>query len=685
MKTETSMENQKYWKKSACPYDCPDSCGLLLETDGTTVYRVKGDPDHPVTHGFICQKMQHYEKTIHHPDRILTPLRRIGDKGSGQFQAITWDEALCEIRDRWREIIRVYGSEAILPYSFAGNLHLVQNKCGDAFFHRLGASRLERTICSKAKTAGFSQMIGRTGGINPDDIRYSDLIIIWGSNLNATMLHAHAQVVEARRRGVPVILIETYRTPTAALADEVILLPPGTDGALALAMANTLKRHRLTDRAFIREHTSGWRHFASSLTRYTPQWAEKITGIPAETIERLADAYGRARAPLIIFGSGYSRQSNGALTTRCICALPALTGAFLKKGGGIIGNIATAVAFDVDMVRRPDLLKKETRAINMNQIGSALCGDQVNAAGEIIGRLDPPVMSLYVYNSNPVDVAPAQKKVIAGLKREDLFTVVHERFMTDTARFADIILPADTSVEHYNLTTPYGNYAVSVTAPVIPPPGECKSNWDTFCLLAKKMGFRNQYFKYTNEEIVRMVAERENGIRARWTDEEKAAFDGGEAVLLHADYEINAPDGRIEFYSPQLEFPMPAYVPYSGGDYPLRLIVAPSVYTLNSTFTERKDLVDRRGRSVLKINPRDAYERGIADGNIIEAFNDLAAVEFFAEVTEDVLGGTVVAEGVYRLSDSMNQLTVNALLSERLTDGGRASTLCGNTVDIRKL
>lgn len=679
------MCNQTYWQKSACPYDCPDSCGLLLETDGKTVYRVKGDPDHPVTHGFICRKMQHYEQTIHHPDRILTPLRRSGEKGSGQFEPISWEDAVKEISKRWKKIIRTYGSEAILPYSYAGNLHFVQNKCGEAFFYRLGSSRLERTICSKAKTAGFQQMIGNTGGINPDEINYSDYIIIWGSNINATQLHVHAQIIEARKRGVPVILVETYRTKTAEMADEVLLLPPGTDGALALAMSNTLKRHKLTDKKFIREYTSGWRHFASSLTKYKPEWAEKITGIPAQTIERIADDYGRAKAPVIIFGSGYSRQGNGAMTTRCICTLPALTGAFLKRGGGIVGNISAGCAFDTDMVRRPDFLKKETRKINMNQIGSALCGDKVDDMGNSIGKLDPPVMSLYVYNANPVDIAPAQKKIIEGLMREDLFTVVHERFMTDTAKYADIILPADTSAEHYNITTPYGNYAVSVTEPVITPPGECKSNWDAFCLLAKAMGFRNKFFKQSNEEIVRAVAAAPNNMRNLWNEKEQEAFANGEAVMLHSDKKIDTPDGRISFYSPQLEYPMPAYIPNYGGKHPLKLVVAPSEYTLNSTFTERKDLTDLRGRSVLKINTKDAYDRGIADGNIIEVSNELAAVEFFAAVSDDILQGTVIAEGVYGLEDSLSELTVNALLSEKLTDAGRAASLCDNTVDIRKV
>lgn len=678
---------EKTWKKSACPYDCPDSCGLLMETDGETVFQVKGDPKHPVTHGFICSKMQHYEQTIHHPDRIMTPMKRTGKKGSRQFEPITWTQAIDEITDQWKKIIHEYGSEAILPYSYAGNLHLIQNKCGEAFFNRLGASRLERTICSKAKSAGFSQIIGSTGGINPDDISHSDYIIIWGSNIHATQLHVHAQIVQAKKRGVPVILIETYKTPAASLCDQVLLLPPGTDGALALSMAHVIKKEHLANMKFVKKHTNGWRRFFNSLDGYTPQWAQQVTGIPAEVIRQTAIAYGRAKSPLIVFGSGLSRHKNGAMTTRCICTLPSMTGAFFKKGGGIIGNISTSSVFDTAMVQRPDFLSKNTRAINMNQIGSALLGDAVNEKGEVIGKLNPPIKSLYVYNSNPADIAPAQKKIIKGLMREDLFTVVHERFMTDTAAYADIILPADTSAEHYGITTPYGSYCVSVTSPVIKPPGQCKSNWDTFCLLAHAMGFEEEHFNYSNEAFVRAVAEKENAVREMWTPEEKAAFMGGAAVMLKkpAVPEIKTASGRIEFYDPSLPNPLPVYIPPQQSPYPLHLIVAPSLYTLNSTFTERKDLTDKRGRSVLKINSHDAYQRGIADGNIIEADNDLASVQFFAEVTDDVLPGTVVAEGVFGIEESLTELTVNALLSEHLTDAGRAATLCDNYVEIRKI
>lgn len=668
---------KKVWKRSACPYDCPDACGLLMETDGQKVYRVKGDPEHPVTRGFICRKMQHYEKTIHHPDRILTPLKRRGRKGEGDFVPISWEEALCEISMRWKSLIADYGSACILPYSYAGVEHLIQNKCGEAFFNYLGASALERTICSKAKTAGLNQIIGSTQGLNLSELDNSDLIVIWGSNITATWLHALEKVVQARRRGVKVFLIETYKTPASRYADETITLVPGTDGALALSMAHVLKANHYLDKAFMTDYVAGWEPFIESLDPYTPSWASSITGAEAEVIIRLARAYGEAKAPAIIYGSGMSRHGNGAMTTRCITALPAITGAFARKGGGILANISTSPAFNPDSIRRPDFIKKARRSINMNQIGDALTSTD----------MDAPIKSLYVYNSNPADIAPSQKKVLEGLQREDLFTVVHERFMTDTALYADVILPADTSAEHGDIVTPYGNLAVQQINPVIAPLGECKSNWDTFCLLADAMGFEDDFFKQSAEALKAKMIHEPNAWRNEWRTEEAAAFNEGRAVLLKFPDPVHfcTPSGKIELYNEKLPEPLPVYIENFGGHYPLRLVVAPSLYTLNSTFNEREALVKERGTMRLLISPGDARRRGIQDGDKIDAFNDLAHVHFYAAVTDAVPSGTAVAEGVYTLRQSINGLTVNALLSQKLTDYGRAATLCDNTIDIAPL
>ena len=665
---------EKVWKRSACPYDCPDSCGLLVETDGTTVYQVKGDPAHPVTRGFLCRKMVHYERTVHSPERILTPLRRIGKKGEGKFESISWEEAVSEITGRWKELIARFGAQAILPYSYAGTEHKIQFSAGHAFFHRLGASQLERTICASAKDAGFGEIIGTTPGQNPEALAHCDYIIIWGSNVTATWIHAQANILEAKKRGAHVVLVETYRTPAASLADEVLLVRPGTDAYLTLTMDRILQQEGKLDIEFLEKHSLGWEVFLESLYAYSLEEAEKITAVPSEQIVSVARGFAAAKSPVILFGAGMSRHGNGAMAVRCVTTLAAVTGAFAKPNGGIIGNVSTGGVYCLDQIERPEFQKKPARTVNMNQLGSALCE-----------LTDPPIMSLYVYSSNPACIAPHQSAVLRGLAREDLFTVVHERFMTDTAKYADIILPADTAMEHGDLAASYGTRCVQRTDPVIAPLGVCKCNFDTFALLGRAMGFEEVYFKQTNEELKEAVLAASQTIQQGLGAEEKAKFDAGFAVLLpqldSCGFETES--GKIEFYHPELAEPLPRYVPDSGGSYPLRLVAAPHQATLNTSFSERKELMDARGEMKLLISPADAEKRGITDGSIVEAWNDLAHVRFYASVTEKVLPGTVVAEGVYGKQQSLNGLTVNALFAETLTDGGRAATLCGNTVDMK--
>ncbi len=673
---------EKYWTRTACPYDCPDACGLLVETDGKQIYQVKGDKTHPVTDGFTCEKMRGYGRTIHSKDRILYPMKRTGAKGSGSFGRISWEEAVEIISSTWKTLIKAYGAPSILPYSYAGVEHLIQNKCGEAFFNRLGASELDRTICSKAKTAGFTQMYGSTPGIFVNDIVHSDFIIVWGSNLKATWIHALRKVMEAKKNGSRVVLIETYRWSGSGLADSVILTKPGSDSALALAMAHVLNDKNLLDKDFLNKYVLGGDTYIQSLDKYTPSWAENVTGVKADVIIDLAINYGRAKSPLIIFGSGMSRHTNGAMTTRTIAALPALVGAQKNKGGGYLAHINSSAAFDKSMVCRPDLQKSKTPRINMNQLADALWGKA------------SPIKSLYVYNSNPLDIAPDQKRLLEGFEREDLFTVVHERFMTDTARYADILLPADTSVEHGDIVTPYGSLCVQMTRPVITPPGECRSNWDTFCLLAHAMGFDEELWNLTNEQLKQRLADMPDPWRARWSDEEKDAFLAGRAVVLPLPdpLDFQTPSGKIELYDSQLEHPLPCFVPNTSlekcrsgqAEGWLALVIAPASQTLNSTFTDREDLILRRGPMTLKMHPADAVKRDIADGDLIDVSNELACVKFQASVTDAVPSGTVVAEGVYRMDQSYNGLTVNALLSQTLTDAGAASTLCDNSVIVKK-
>ncbi|MDO4942697.1 MAG: molybdopterin-dependent oxidoreductase [Lachnospiraceae bacterium] len=665
-----------YWKRSVCPYDCPDECGLLIKTNGKRVFQVKGDPKHPVTKGFVCRKMNHYEKTIHNPDRILTPLKRIGKKGEGHFEPISWHEALENISDHWKQIVQQYGAQSILPYSYGGNEHTIQNKSGEAFFYRLGASNLERTICAKAKGEGYKQILGATQGTDPSAMENSDFIIIWGCNAAATYIHAYQNIVKAKKKGAHIVLIETYQTPVSSIADEIYLVKPGSDGALALCIAYYMKENHMLNYDFMKKYVYGWEEFLDSLDHYVPETLAEICGLESAQIEWLANTFSKAQHPSILIGSGLSRHGNGAMNVRCIIALQALSGALGDRFGGVIGELSTGYALNRDLASRPDWRLPNTRTINMNQIGDALC------------NLDPPIKSIYIYNVNPANTAPGQAKIITGLKREDLFTVVHERFMTDTARYADIILPADTSVEHSDLATPYGHPVLQRSYKVIDPLGEAKSNWDVFCLLAEYMGFEETMWKLSCEELADQIVDESPQLKQLWNEDAFTRYQNGYGVLLPADDPLHfkTPSGKIELINERLgrEDRIPHYKGNYGGKYPLSLVSAPHVQTLNSTFTDRKDLIEKRGNMCLMIHPNDADERGIKDGNFVKAYNDHAEVIFKASVTEKVKQGSVIAEGVFQSGQSYNGLTVNALMSQKLTDYGNASTLNDNTIEIEK-
>ncbi|HZV81146.1 MAG TPA: molybdopterin-dependent oxidoreductase, partial [Geobacteraceae bacterium] len=478
--------------RSVCPYDCPDTCSLLIEVAGDTAVKVSGDPDHPFTRGMLCSKMNRYELTVHSPRRLQTPLLRSGPKGSGTFTPVTWNEAIELIAARWRQIIAEHGSESILPYSYAGTMGLVQRNSGHPFFHRLGASRLDRTICSPAKSAGWKAVMGETPTVDPDEVAESDLVILWGINAVATSIHFTLGVAAAKKRGAKVWLIDTYRTPTAGTADRSILIRPGSDGALALGVMHILHRDALIDEEFIAAKVQGYSDFAATiLPGYRPEHVADITGIPPAVIEEFAAAYARASAPFIRLGSGLTRYGNGAMTARTIACLPALVGAYGKKGGGCFPDTATGGAFAMNEVTREDFMTVPTRVINMNRLGEALT---------VLN--DSPVMSLYVYHSNPAAIAPDQNAIIRGLSRSDLFTVVHERFMTDSARYADIVLPATSSLEHSDIYRSYGTYMIQRAKGVIPPVGESKSNWETFSLLAAAMGFEEPFFRQSADELI---------------------------------------------------------------------------------------------------------------------------------------------------------------------------------------
>ena len=661
-------------KRSVCPYDCPDACGLLVETLEGKAVKVMGDPDHPYTKGTLCPKMVHYEKTVHSSNRLVEPLLRVGPKGAGEFKPISWDEALNHIQTNWQKIIADYGAEAILPYSYAGTMGLVQRNSGEAFFHRLGASRLDRTICSPAKGYGWSAVMGKTMAPHPEEVALSDLIILWGTNTLATNIHLLQQIREAKKRGAIVWLIETYQSPTAVIADKVIVVRPGSDGALALGLMHVLVREQLVDEEFITNHVQGFELFKEkSLSEYQPEVVSTITGVDIATLEELAKLYGRARAPFIAVGSGLSRYGNGAMSVRAITCLPAVVGAWAKPGGGLLAGITTGSAFAMDKVTRKDFMNNPTRVVNMNQLGQALF--DTNSV---------PIMSLYVYHSNPAVVAPDQNAVLQGLAREELFTVVHERFMTDTARFADIVLPATSSLEHGDIYRSYGHYCIQRAFPVIPPVGASKSNWDVFRLLAKAMGFKEPFFQQTTDEMIDDLLQAP-GTWLAGIDMNKIQDGQPVELPLPLDYKTTykTPSGKIEIFNPREAETLPRYTTPHGDDAPFWFMNAPGLYSLNSSFNERADLLKQGKARYLMMNPQDAKTKGLKNGQDGIAFNERGEVHFILEVTTKTPTGVVVAEGVLWIENGLSSRSVNALTSQRLTDRGLGSTFYDTKVDVR--
>jgi len=661
-------------KRSVCPYDCPDTCGLLVEVADGKAVKVSGDPEHPFSRGTLCPKMNHYEKTVHSALRLIQPLMRNSLKGSGQFRPISWKEAVQHIADRWKEIIDRYGAEAILPYSYAGTMGLIQRNAGHPFFYRLGASRLDRTICAPAKEAGWKMVMGDTAAPHPDEVADSDLVILWGINAVATNIHFLHGVRKAKKKGATIWLIDTYETLTSSVADQIYLVRPGSDGALALGLMHLLVRENLLDHEFLAPSVQGFEELREKiLPDFPPEKVSSLTGLSAETLEFMAGAYGKARAPFIRVGAGLSRYGNGAMSVRCIVCLPALVGAHRKKGGGCFVGTSTSGAFPMEEILREDFMARPTRIVNMNQIGWAL-----NHLGQ------PPIQSLYIYHSNPAAVAPDQNQVLKGLSREDLFTVVHERFLTDTARYADIVLPSTSSLEHSDLYRSYGTYCIQRAKTVIPPVGESKSNWEVFGLLAEAMGFREPFFRQTADEFIDHILSIPNPMRDGINEE---SFATGKAVELplpaHPETQYKTPSGKIEILNRKERYTLPCYILPYGGDYPFRLMTAPSLFALNSSFRERDDLRLREKAMFLQMNPADAHAKDLQDGDRVVAFNKLGEVTFILKVTPKVPAGVVVAEGVWWLEHCPSSRSINALTSQRLTDQGGGSTFYDNTVDVR--
>ena len=665
-------------KPSVCPYDCPDCCGLLITVEDGKAVCVAGDPEHAFTRGTLCPKMAHYERTVHSPKRIMTPLRRIGQKGEGRFIPIGWEEAIEEIAGRWQSIIRDYGAEAILPYSYAGTMGTIGYSAGHALFYALGATSLDRTICAPAKSRGYRDVMGATLPTAPQEAQHSDMIVLWSISMLATDIHFRHDIEMARKRGARVYCIDTYRTKTADYADAFLCPRPGTDGALALAILHVLVQGGLADRAFLKEYVQGADELEQKvLPHYTPEAAAAITGIPAADIRAFAHAYSNARAPFIRLGSGQSRYVNGAMTSRLITCLPAFVGAYAKKGGGLLTSASGSHAFDKNIIRRPDLEHPGVRHINMCELGRALNDPD----------LTPPIKALYIYSSNPACTAPDQNQVLRGLQREDLFTVVHERFLTDTTRYADIVLPATTSLESEDLYYSYGHYTIQRARAVIPPVGESKSNWQTVRLLAKAMHLTDPIFAKTEEDLVEaLIASTREAWPLPLTDEALQRLRDSHPVdlPLPEDYKLHfaTPSGKIEIQNPRCQPPLPDYLPPHKNSEPFHLINAPDMRILDSSFNERDELT-RGNIMTLLIHPEDAVARGLHDGDPVRARNKRGHAHFTLKLSDRVNRGTLVTEGVWWQAYTKDGNT-NRLTSMRLTDKDGGSTFYDVSIDIEK-
>lgn len=696
---------------TVCPHDCPDTCAMLAHVEGGRLLRVEGNPAHPFTRGHLCRKVAHYEERVYSPDRVLYPLRRIGPRGSGQFQRICWDEALAEITDRWRAIIAEHGAEAILPYSYAGTMGLVNmSACEGRLWYRLGASHLDRTICSSAAEAGVGYTMGWSGGIDPEAFALSRFIIAWGTNLSTTNVHQMPIIRQAQHRGATFVVIDVYRNRTAQAADWFVQVRPGTDTALALSMMQVIFSEGLHDEAYLEAHTIGWRQLRARAQEYPPERAARITGVSAEDIRTLARRYATEQPSAIRMGYGLTRNSNGGMMARAITCLPAVIGAWGKPGSGFLLSTSSHFRYNRAAVKRPDLLKgRKPRTINMNELGKALT------------QLDsPPVRSLFVWNCNPLAVAPNSNLVLQGLMREDLFTVVHEQMMTDTAQYADIVLPATTQMEHLDLHTAYGHLYIQLNQPAIEPLGEARSNIDVHNAIAKRLGFDDPCFDEGAEEIIRAALEvddprmegityeylLEHGFARLKTEvnyplpEELRYSEGDGAVFVpYVDGRgFRTPSGKIELYSELAKRdgydPLPQYEPLIESKegspelarrYPINLLTPAAHHFLNSTFANQPSLQRGEREPRIWVNPLDAELRGITDGDWLRVFNNRGEVWLKAVLSEQVQPGVAWSPSLWWHRDSPGGRNVNALTSDALTDMGGGSTFHTNLVEIARV
>lgn len=685
--------------RATCPHDCPDTCAMLVTVKDGVATEVKGDPDHPNTAGALCTKVSRYVERTYHAERLLYPQKRIGRKGEGKFARISWDEALDIIATKLKTIADK-DPLAILPYSYAGTMGFVQGESMSMrFFNKIGASDLDRTICASAGSVGYKYTIGAKIGTDTEQFEYAKLIIIWGSNPIASNLHFWVKVQEAKRKGAIIIAIDPYRSLTAEKCHQHIDLLPGTDAALALGLMHVLIRDDYLDHDYIKNYTLGFDQLAARVKTWTPETTAKICGIKPEVVEQLAQLYGttamRGEAVAIRLSYGLQRTHGGGMAVRNVACLPALVGAWRHPAGGVLLSSGDSFPKRADRLERPELrsTSQARRLINMSTIGD----DLLKPASKEFGSA---IQAVIVYNSNPIAVAPESSQVARGFAREDLFTVVLEHFQTDTADYADILLPATTQLEHTDIHATYGHLYMMANNPAIAPLGESKSNSEFFRLLAARMGFDDACFSETDDEIAAQAFDVK--------DQRAKNFDW--ASLKKTGWQkLNMPDapfaqggfptasGKCEFFSAQMQAdgldPLPSYIPpYESKAstpelaqvYPLAMISPPARNFLNTTFVNVMSLRGTEGEPYLDIHPHDAEIRNIVDGDMVRAFNDRGSMLMKARVTDKAREGMVVALSIWWKKYAGDGKNANELTSQRLTDMGRAATFYDVLVQVEK-
>ena len=679
--------------RGACPHDCPDTCALDITVENGVAVKVEGG-DMPFTAGTLCTKVARYLERTYSPERVLHPQRRVGGKGPGQgtWQRISWDEAIATIVARFNAVC-AEDPQGVLPFDYAGTMGQVQwHSMGKRLFSRMGASLLERSFCSSAGKAGFKISLGGSVGMDPERFEDARLIIIWGSNPIVSNLHLWTRIQEAKRRGARLIAIDPYRSLSAEKCHLHLAPLPGTDGALALGMMHVIIGEGLHDRDYIAKYTLGFEQLAERVKEFMPEKVAAITGLPAPAITALAREYAATKMAAIRLNYGMQRHAGGGMAARNIACLPALTGAWREAAGGVV--IGTAGFFGINdaAVQRPDLLKVSKqpapRTINMSAIGNALLA------------ADPPVRALYVYNTNPVAVAPDSRKVIAGFSRADLFTVVHDVFITDTADYADIFLPATTQLEHYDVHTAYGHLYVLANNPAIAPVGEALPNSEVFRRIARGMGYAEDCFADSDEDICRQALDSENprmsGIK--WDELKEAGWMRLNVPQIYAPFAAGnfpTPSGRCEFFSETARQqgldPLPAWTPprESAGSnpelakrFPLAMISPPNRHFLNSSFANLPFALAEAKEPFLDIHPEDAFERDIVDGAMLRIFNDRGSFCARARVSEKARRGVVIALSVWWKKLTPDGKNANEVTSQALADMGGAATFYDCLVEV---